>query len=153
MPQELLATYRKVAPHPEDLRMFHDKAAQRMREFKDIPIEVIRHVNAPTLVVVGDADVIRPEHAVAAFHLLPHARRAVLPHRSHAGDRAHRVAGADDRWLPRRTGGKVTRQAVAAIDSTFVHAPDSSCGTRSAGFKATLAVTSDTSPCQCDTAP
>jgi hypothetical protein len=40
--------------------MFHDKAAQRMRDFKDIPADAIGGVSAPTLVIVGDADVIRP---------------------------------------------------------------------------------------------
>lgn len=35
-----------------------------MRDFKDIPADAIRGITAPTLVIVGDADVIRPEHAV-----------------------------------------------------------------------------------------
>jgi pimeloyl-ACP methyl ester carboxylesterase len=37
----------------------------------------------PTLVIVGDADVMRPEHAVEAFRLLPHAQLAVLPGTDH----------------------------------------------------------------------
>ncbi|MFC6672313.1 alpha/beta fold hydrolase [Marinobacterium aestuariivivens] len=83
MPQELREEYLKVAPHPENLQMFHDKAAQRVLEFKDIPTDVIRGVTAPTLVIVGDADVIRPEHAVETFRLLPHAQLAVLPDTDH----------------------------------------------------------------------
>jgi pimeloyl-ACP methyl ester carboxylesterase len=83
MPQELQQEYLKVAPHPENLRLLHDKAAQRMREFKDIPTDAIRSITAPTLIIVGDADVIRPEHAVEAFRLLPHARLAVLPGTDH----------------------------------------------------------------------
>jgi pimeloyl-ACP methyl ester carboxylesterase len=83
MPQELQEAYRSVAPHPENLRMFHDKAAQRMRDFKDIPADAIRSITAPTLVVIGDADVVRPEHAVETFRLLPHARLAVLPGTDH----------------------------------------------------------------------
>jgi pimeloyl-ACP methyl ester carboxylesterase len=83
MPQELQEAYLKVAPHPENLRMMHDKAAQRMRDFKDIPADAIRSIAAPTLVVVGDADVIRPEHAVETFRLLPHAQLAVLPGTDH----------------------------------------------------------------------
>ena len=73
----------EVAPHPENLRMFHDKAAQRMRDFKDIPADAIRGITAPALVIVGDADVIRPEHAVETFRLLPHAQLAVLPGTDH----------------------------------------------------------------------
>ena len=83
MPKELQDEYLKVAPHPENLRMFHDKAAQRMRDFKDIPAEAIRGITAPALVVVGDADVIRPEHAVEMFRALPHAQLAVLPGTDH----------------------------------------------------------------------
>lgn len=83
MPIELQEAYRQVAPQPENLRRFHDKAAQRMRDFKDIPAEAIRAIAAPTLVMVGDADVVRPEHAVALFRLLPHAQLAVLPGTDH----------------------------------------------------------------------
>jgi len=83
MPQELQDEYLKVAPQPGNLRMFHDKAAQRMRDFKDIPAGAIRDITAPALVIVGDADVIRPEHAVETFRLLRHARLAILPATDH----------------------------------------------------------------------
>ena len=83
MPQELQQEYLKVAPHPENLQLFHDKAAQRVLEFKDIPTAAIRSVTAPTLVIAGDSDVIRPEHAVETFRLLPHAQLAVLPSTDH----------------------------------------------------------------------
>jgi pimeloyl-ACP methyl ester carboxylesterase len=83
MPKELQEAYLEVAPHTENLRMFHDKAAQRMRDFKDIPADAMRGITAPALVVVGDADVIRPEHAVEMFRALPHAQLAVLPGSDH----------------------------------------------------------------------
>lgn len=83
MPLELQEAYRKVAPQPANLRSFHDKAAQRMREFTDIPAAAIRGISAPTLVICGDADVVRPEHAVELFRLLPHARLAILPGTDH----------------------------------------------------------------------
>jgi pimeloyl-ACP methyl ester carboxylesterase len=83
MPGELQEEYLKVAPHPENLRMFHDKAAQRVRDFKDIPGDAIRNITAPVLVIVGDADVVRPEHAVELFRTLPHAQLAVIPGTNH----------------------------------------------------------------------
>lgn len=83
MPKELQEEYLKVAPHPENLRMFHDKAAQRVRDFKDIPADAIRGITAPTLVIIGDADVIRPEHAVEMFRALPQVQLAVLPGTDH----------------------------------------------------------------------
>jgi pimeloyl-ACP methyl ester carboxylesterase len=63
--------------------MFHDKAAGRMRDFKDIPDAAIRTITAPVLVVIGDEDVMRPEHAVDLYRLLSHARLGVLPGTDH----------------------------------------------------------------------
>ncbi|QVW21262.1 alpha/beta hydrolase [Pseudomonas hormoni] len=83
MPPHLQEAYLKVAPQPGNLRLMHDKAARRMRDFKDIPDDDIRRITAPTLVVVGDADVIRPEHAVEMFRLLAHAQLVVLPGTDH----------------------------------------------------------------------
>jgi pimeloyl-ACP methyl ester carboxylesterase len=83
MPKELQEAYRAVAPHPGNLQSFFDKCVQRMRNFKNIPDDAIRGIAAPTLVIVGDADVMRPEHAVETFRLLPHAQLAVLPGTDH----------------------------------------------------------------------
>lgn len=83
MPAELQDAYRAVAPQPENLRLFHDKAAQRMRDFRDLPAEQLRSIAAPALVVCGDRDVVLPEHAVELFRLLPRAELAILPHTDH----------------------------------------------------------------------
>ena len=79
MPSELREAYRKVAPQPENLESFFYKARNRMRDFKDVPDEAIRSINAPTLVVSSDQDVMRPQGAVELFQLLPHAQLAMLP--------------------------------------------------------------------------
>ena len=50
-----------------------------MQSFKDINVENIKAINAPALIITGDADVVRPEHAVEMYRLLPHARLAILP--------------------------------------------------------------------------
>jgi pimeloyl-ACP methyl ester carboxylesterase len=83
MPVELREAYLKVAPHPENLESFFYKARNRMRDFKDVPDEAIRSITAPTLVVGSDHDVMRPEGAVALFHLLPRAQLAILPGTEH----------------------------------------------------------------------
>jgi pimeloyl-ACP methyl ester carboxylesterase len=83
MPKELREAYLEVAPHPENLQSFFDKCVQRMRNFPDIPADAMRGITAPALIVVGDADVMRPEHAVETFRLLPHAQLAVLPGTDH----------------------------------------------------------------------
>jgi pimeloyl-ACP methyl ester carboxylesterase len=83
MPKELQEAYLEAAPHPENLQSFFDKCVERMQNFPDIPTEALRGITAPALVIVGDADVMRPEHAVDLFRLLPHARLAVLPGTDH----------------------------------------------------------------------
>jgi pimeloyl-ACP methyl ester carboxylesterase len=45
--------------------------------------EDIQSINAPAMVMVGDADIVRPEHTVQMFRLLPHALLAVLPGTEH----------------------------------------------------------------------
>jgi pimeloyl-ACP methyl ester carboxylesterase len=83
MPVELKEAYLKVAPHPEQLPTFHDTCARRMLEFKDWRAEDIRSITAPTMVMVADGDIVRPEHAVEMFRLLPHGQLAVLPGTDH----------------------------------------------------------------------
>jgi pimeloyl-ACP methyl ester carboxylesterase len=83
MPVELREAYLKVAPHPEALATFHDKCKNRMLEFKDWRPEDIQSIGAPTLVMIGDGDIVRPEHAVEMFRLLPHGQLAVLPVTDH----------------------------------------------------------------------
>jgi pimeloyl-ACP methyl ester carboxylesterase len=83
MPPELREAYLGVAPHPKDLPTFFAKSVQRMLNFKDWTPEDIQSINAPTLVVIGDHDIVRPEHAVLMFRLLPNAQLAVLPGTDH----------------------------------------------------------------------
>jgi pimeloyl-ACP methyl ester carboxylesterase len=83
MPVELRDAYLAVAPHPELLQSFHDKSVRRMLDFQDIPTDTIRSIQAPALVMIGDADIVRPEHAVAMFRVLPHAQLAILPATDH----------------------------------------------------------------------
>ena len=79
MPQGLKDEYKKVAPHPEDLIKMHDKDARRMVEFKDWKKEDIQSINAPTLLIISDADVVKPEHAVEMMRLMPHANLSIIP--------------------------------------------------------------------------
>jgi pimeloyl-ACP methyl ester carboxylesterase len=83
IPAELREAYRKVAPKPENLESFFYKARNRMRDFKDVSDEAIHSINAPTLVVSSDRDVMRLEGAVELFQLLPEAQLAILPGTEH----------------------------------------------------------------------
>lgn len=79
MPQPLKDAFLRVNPDERQLRRMHDKDAERMRSFEDVPDETLRSIRAPTLIVLGDRDVVRPEHAVALTHLIPDARLLILP--------------------------------------------------------------------------
>jgi pimeloyl-ACP methyl ester carboxylesterase len=56
----------------------HDKDLERMRHFQDVPDVELRRLRVPTLILIGDRDVTRPEHAVELTHLIPDARLIVL---------------------------------------------------------------------------
>lgn len=79
LPQLLKDAYKRVAPDSNDLSKMYEKDKRRMVEFKDWKAEDVHSINAPALIIIGDADVVRPEHAVEMFRLLPHARLSILP--------------------------------------------------------------------------
>ena len=79
LPADLRAAFIKANPDPKALQAMFDKCAQRMENFKDIPDATIRSITAPALIIQGDAEVIRPEHALEMLHTLPHARLAIIP--------------------------------------------------------------------------
>ncbi len=83
MPAELRKAYLRVSPHPEDLPKFFAKSVKRMLDFKGWTPEEIKSINAPTMVIIGDHDIVHPEHAVLMFRLLPNAQLAVLPGTDH----------------------------------------------------------------------
>jgi len=79
MPQPLKDAFLRVNPDLQKLKTMHDKDAARMRTFEDVPEDAVRSVRAPTLIVLGDQDVVKPEHAVEMTRLISGARLLVLP--------------------------------------------------------------------------
>lgn len=79
MPQPLKDAFLRVNPDPQKLKTMHDKDAARMRSFKDVPDDLVKAVRAPTLVVAGDRDIVRAEHAVELTRLISGARLLMLP--------------------------------------------------------------------------
>lgn len=79
MPQSLKDAFLRVNPDERELRTMHDKDADRMRNFRDVPDEQLRSVRAPTLIMLGDRDVVRVEHAIVLSRLIPDARLLILP--------------------------------------------------------------------------
>jgi pimeloyl-ACP methyl ester carboxylesterase len=86
--------YARIAPRPEDWPTFIDKNKQLDSNLEDWSPEEIRSLHAPTLLIIGDSDIVRPEHIVEMFRLLgggvagdvaglPKSRLAVLPGTTH----------------------------------------------------------------------
>jgi pimeloyl-ACP methyl ester carboxylesterase len=79
MPQPLKDAFLRVNPDVQQLRTMHDKDAARMRSFSDVPDDSLRSVRAPTLIVLGDRDIVKHEHALELTRLIPGARLLILP--------------------------------------------------------------------------
>lgn len=79
MPKQLKEGYKKVAADTNGLQIMHDKDAKRMINFKDIPDEQIKSIKAQTLIVIGDKDVITPEHAIELHRQIANSELAIIP--------------------------------------------------------------------------
>jgi len=79
MPQPLKDAFLRVNPDVQQLRTMQYKDAERMRTFEDVPDELVRAVHAPTLIVLGDQDIVKPEHALELTRLMPGARLLIVP--------------------------------------------------------------------------
>jgi pimeloyl-ACP methyl ester carboxylesterase len=79
MPQPLKDAFLEVNPDPQKLRTMHDKDAERMRSFEDVPDELVRTIEAPTLILAGDQDIVTLEHLIGLTQLIRGARLLVVP--------------------------------------------------------------------------
>ena len=87
--------YMRIAPRPEDFATLFRKKTEMDAGIRDLTPEEVQSIESPTLLIVGDSDLIRPEHAVEMFRLLgggvfgdappglPASQLAILPGTSH----------------------------------------------------------------------
>jgi pimeloyl-ACP methyl ester carboxylesterase len=86
--------YMSINPHPENWPRLIEKIKQLDAHLPEWTAEQIRSIQAPVFLVIGDSDIVRPEHAVEMFRLLgggvpgdnaglPKSRLAVLPGTTH----------------------------------------------------------------------
>ncbi len=113
--------YVRVAPHPENWHQLVAKVAEFDRTIADRPREAIASLKPPALLIIGDSDIVRPEHVVEMFRLLgggvagdlvglPRSQLAVLPGTTHVTlvDRAE--------WL--------TSMILAFLDAPMPETPE-----------------------------
>lgn len=83
MPPALRDAFVAASPDRAQVPVRFAKQVALMKGFHDIPEAALRAIAAPTLVMVGDRDVMSVEHAAQLARLLPHARLAVMPGSAH----------------------------------------------------------------------
>lgn len=86
--------YARIAPRPGDWPGLIDKIKSLDTTWRGMSPDDLRAITAPTLLIVGDADIVKPEHTVEMFRLLgggvagdlhgvPRAQLAILPGTTH----------------------------------------------------------------------
>jgi pimeloyl-ACP methyl ester carboxylesterase len=79
MPQPLKDAFLKINPDTNALHKMYERDVTRMQTFKEIKEEDIKAITAPALIICGDNDVVRPEHAVEMYRQMQHAKLAIFP--------------------------------------------------------------------------
>jgi pimeloyl-ACP methyl ester carboxylesterase len=86
--------YARIAPNPQDWPKLVEKIKQLDLNWKGLRDADLRAIKSPALLIVGDADVVKPEHVVQMLRLLgggtpgdivglPRSQLAVLPGTTH----------------------------------------------------------------------
>jgi pimeloyl-ACP methyl ester carboxylesterase len=81
--QQMADAYTRTAPHPEHFQDFLTRTTAAAHAPLPWTPEDLRALAAPTLLVIGDTDFVRVEHAAEMHRLIPDARLAVLPATTH----------------------------------------------------------------------
>ena len=83
--RQMREAYARVAPDPGHFDVFWAKVGQAANSLKGWTPGELGSITAPTLLVLGDHDFVRLEHAVQVHGLIPGAQLAVLPGATHVG--------------------------------------------------------------------
>ncbi|HEX6533683.1 MAG TPA: alpha/beta hydrolase [Gemmatimonadaceae bacterium] len=79
MPRQLRDAFLRINPDSAALQAMFSKDVARMRAFHDVTEEDMKSIEAPALIIIGDHDIVRPEHAVEMYRLMKHASLVILP--------------------------------------------------------------------------
>lgn len=79
MPQIFKDEFLKINPDTNALHRMYERDVARMQSFPDISDEQMRSIKAPALIIMGDKDVVTPEHGAEMHKLLQNSRLEILP--------------------------------------------------------------------------
>ncbi len=79
MPQPLKDEYLKINPDTKALHRMYERDVARMQSFPDISEEQMKSIKAPAFIIMGDRDVVTPEHGAEMHRLLANSRLAIFP--------------------------------------------------------------------------
>jgi pimeloyl-ACP methyl ester carboxylesterase len=93
--------YERVAPDPAHFTDFAEKVSTAVGTFTGWSADELGSIKTPTLIMVGDNDFVRVEHAAEMRDLIPDSRLAVLPDTTHIQltQRAELVVPIVERFL------------------------------------------------------
>lgn len=80
---EMSAEYRRLAPDPSAFERVQRKLSESVPEIEGWSPDQLRAITAHTLIVLGDNDFVKLEHAAEMASLIPGAQLAVLPATNH----------------------------------------------------------------------
>ncbi|WP_163566800.1 alpha/beta fold hydrolase [Fodinicola feengrottensis] len=81
--QEMREAYTAVSPTPDAFMTFLPRVSQAPNTIGEWTADDLRNVSSPTLMIIGDTDFVRLEHAAEMHEILADSRLAVLPNTTH----------------------------------------------------------------------
>ncbi|MDQ0782198.1 alpha/beta fold hydrolase [Chryseobacterium sp. W4I1] len=108
MPETLKINFLSLNPDFSKLENLFDKDSKRMQTFQDWDEKILTSIEVPVLFISGDKDVMKPEHVVEMWRLVPNAQLMILP----AGHGSYMMAdfeGNTDHQLIDMTANQVVK--------------------------------------------
>ncbi len=79
----MISAYQEVAPNPEGFYASVQKYQAEVHDFQGWTDEQLSRLTMPVLIIIGDTDFVRLEHAVEMKQRVPDAQLAILPGTKH----------------------------------------------------------------------
>lgn len=108
IPEPLKINFLNLNPDFSKLENLFDKDSKRMQTFEDWDEKILTSIKVPALFMSGDQDVMKPEHVMEMWRLVPGSRLMILP----AGHGSYMMAdfeGNTDSGLINFTVSEVTK--------------------------------------------